>query len=873
MNLSKKIKFIFILFIFISQTLLAKELKKITLQLSWHDQFQFAGYYMAKEKGFYEELGFDVEIKPFEFGIDIPQNVNDGKFDFAVGRETLILEKIKNPNIVALYALFQSTPLILLSTKESEINNISDFSNKRVMTTIDDASEVSLKAMITSNKVKLENLTFLKHTHNIDDLINKNTDVISAYISKSPFILQKKGIEYNIFDPKRYGFDMYSDMLYTNQNLINSDLNTVLSFKKASLKGWEYAYSNIEESVDLILKKYNSQKLEKDELIYEANELKKLSYFKTSNLGEIKKDKIQRIYDLYNVMGLVTNSINLDKFIFDIDSLNNYAFTDTQIKYIEEKDSIKMCVMPEAMPYSDIKDGKFTGFVADYINLIEKKIKKPITLVATKNWSESLDFAINKKCDFLSTAMHTKERENYFNFTKSYIDIPFVLLTKNGTSFINDLSSLKDKKISIVENYAIFEALKNKYKNIEFVQVKTIDDGLEKVLNKETFGHIDAISTAWYKLQTKYLTLFSISAKLDETSKLSIAVRNDDPILFEVLQKAVLSIDNTQKDEILDKWLSVDYKKEFDYSILWKISLIILIVFIAILYRQKLLKNLNRSLKEKVEEKTKELKEINSILEIRIKKEVEDNLKKDRLLSQQQKMVSMGQMIENIAHQWRQPLSLITTNASAIKLKKQINDLDDDFLNKSLDSILNTSKYLSNTIDDFRYFFKPQKEKSDFYLEKCCSKTIDLINSNFLSHNIKIIYKIENIKVFGYETELIQVLINILNNAKDALVSSNINEKLIFIDIFKKEDKAIIEINDNAGGIDEEIINKVFEPYFTTKHQSQGTGIGLFMCQEIIHKHMNGQIFISNTTFEFNNETYKGALVKIILENVVKEGL
>ena len=873
MNLSKKIKFIFILFIFISQTLLAKELKKITLQLSWHDQFQFAGYYMAKEKGFYEELGFDVEIKPFEFGIDIPQNVNDGKFDFAVGRETLILEKIKNPNIVALYALFQSTPLILLSTKESEINNISDFSNKRVMTTIDDASEVSLKAMITSNKVKLENLTFLKHTHNIDDLINKNTDVISAYISKSPFILQKKDIEYNIFDPKKYGFDMYSDMLYTNQNLINNDLSTVLSFKKASLKGWEYAYSNIEESVDLILKKYNSQKLEKDELIYEANELKKLSYFKTSNLGEIKKDKIQRIYDLYNVMGLVTNSINLDKFIFDIDSLNNYAFTDTQIKYIEEKDSIKMCVMPEAMPYSDIKDGKFTGFVADYINLIEKKIKKPITLVTTKNWSESLDFAINKKCDFLSTAMHTKERENYFNFTKSYIDIPFVLLTKNGTSFINDLSSLKDKKISIVENYAIFEILKNKYKNIEFVQVKTIDDGLEKVLNKETFGHIDAISTAWYKLQTKYLTLFSISAKLDETSKLSIAVRNDDPILFEVLQKAVLSIDNTQKDEILDKWLSVDYKKEFDYSILWKISLIILIVFIAILYRQKLLKNLNRSLKEKVEEKTKELKEINSILEIRIKKEVEDNLKKDRLLSQQQKMVSMGQMIENIAHQWRQPLSLITTNASAIKLKKQINDLDDDFLNNSLNSILNTSKYLSNTIDDFRYFFKPQKEKSDFYLEKCCSKTIDLINSNFLSHNIKIIYKIENIKVFGYETELIQVLINILNNAKDALVSSNINEKLIFIDIFKKEDKAIIEINDNAGGIDEEIINKVFEPYFTTKHQSQGTGIGLFMCQEIIHKHMNGQIFISNTTFEFNNETYKGALVKIILENVVKEGL
>ncbi|MDD3055186.1 MAG: ABC transporter substrate-binding protein [Aliarcobacter sp.] len=865
MNYSKKIRTIFILIILLSHTLFAKELKKVTLQLSWLDQFQFAGYYMAKQKGFYEELGLDVEIKPFSFDVDIPKEVNDGKIDFAVGRETLILEKIKNPNIVALYALFQSTPLILMSTKESQINTINDFSNKKIMTTIDDASEVSLKAMISSNKIKPENLTFLKHTHNIDDLINKNTDVISAYISKSPYVLQKKGIEYNIFDPKKYGFDMYSDLLYTNQNLITYDLNTVLLFKKASLKGWEYAYSNMEESVDLILKNYNSHKLEKEELLYEANELKKLSYFKTANLGEIRKDKIQRIYDLYNVMGLVSSPINLDKFVFDINNLNSFTFSSTEIKYIEEKDNIKMCVMPNAMPYSDIKDGKFTGFVADYIALIEKKIKKPIILIPTKSWTESLEFAVNRQCDILSTAMWTKEREKDFNFTKTYMDIPFVLLTKSGTSFINNLSSLKDKKISIVESYAIIETLKNKYKDIEFVTVKTIDEGLEKVLNKETFGHIDTISTAWYKLQIKYLTQLSVSAKLDEVSKLSIATRSDDAILYDIFQKAVSSIDDFEKNEMLNKWVSVEYKKEFDYSILWKVFFVLFLIIIAVIYKQILLRNVNNSLKEKVEEKTKKLRQINNELEIRIKEEVESNLKKDRLLSQQQKMVSMGQMIENIAHQWRQPLSLITTSASGIKLKKQINDLDDEFLDKTLDSIMNTSKYLSNTIDDFRYFFKPQKEKEDFYLENCCNKTVDLLNSNFLSKDIKIINKSEDIKILGYETELIQVLINILNNSKDALEFSKEKDKLIFIDIFRDKDKAIIEINDNAGGIDESIIDKIFEPYFTTKHQSQGTGIGLYMCQEIIHKHMNGKIDISNVNYEYNNKLYKGTLVRITL--------
>ena len=870
MNYSKKIKILFLLIILLSQTLFAKELKKVTIQLSWLNQFQFAGYYMAKEKGFYEELGLDVEIKPFEFGIDIPKDVNDGKIDFAVGRETLILERIKNPNIVALYALFQSTPLILMSTKESGINHINDFSNKRIMTTIDDASEVSLKAMIASNKIKLENLTFLKHTHNIDDLINKNTDVISAYISKSPYILQEKGVEYNIFDPKKYDFDMYSDMLYTNQNLINYDLNTVLLFKKASLKGWEYAYSNFEESVDVIYDKYNTQNLEKEELLYEAKELKKLSYFKTSNLGEIRKDKMQRIYDLYNVMGLIPSAIDLDNFIFDINSLNGFTFSQEEMNYIGKKDNIKMCVIPNSMPYSDIKDGKAVGFVADYISLIENKIKKPIVLVPTKSWTESFAFAKDRKCDILSSAVWTKARESEFSFTKSYIDIPLVLLTKNGTSFINNLSSIKNKKVSIVEDYAILETLKNKYKDIEFITVKNIDEGLEKVLKNEVFGHIDAISTAWYKLQTKYLTQLSISAKLDEVSKLSIAVRSDDSILYEILQKAVLSIDNFVKDDLLNKWVSVEYKKDFDYSVLWKILFVLFIIIIAVVYKQILLRNVNNSLKEKVEEKTKELRQINNELEIRIKEEVEENLKKDRLLSQQQKMVSMGQMIENIAHQWRQPLSLITTGVSGIKLKKQLNDLDDDFFFNTLDSILNTSKYLSNTIDDFRYFFKPQKEKEVFYLEECCRKTIDLMNPNFLNKDIQINYKMENIQISGYETELIQVLINILNNSKDALELLN-DEKLIFIDIFMENKKVIIEIKDNAGGIDEGIMDKVFEPYFTTKHQSQGTGIGLFMCKEIINKHMNGQLNISNQSFEYKNKIYKGTLTRISLENIVIE--
>ncbi|WP_368029771.1 ABC transporter substrate-binding protein [Arcobacter sp. s6] len=867
LNITKFRFYIIFFLIFFTSSLYSQNLKKITLQLSWFDQFQFAGYYMAKEKGFYKDLGLDVEIKPFEFGIDIPKEVSDGKIDFAVGRETLILERTKNRNIVALYALFQATPLILMSTKESGINSINDFSNKNIMTTIDDSSEVSLKAMIISNKVKIEDLHFLKHTHNINDLLDRKTDIISAYISKAPFELQKKGIEYNIFDPKKFGFDMYSDMLFTSESLINSDLNTVLLFKKASLKGWEYAYSNIEESVNVILQKYNSENLKKDELIYEGKELKKLSYFNTVNLGEIKKDKIQRIYDLYNLMGLIPTPVDLDKFVFDLNNLKNLTFSESELKYLERKDNLSMCVVPNAMPFSDIKNDEFIGFVADYMHLIEEKIKKPINLIPTESWAESLKFAQDGKCDILPSAVWTDERDDMFSFTKSYLNIPFVLLTKTDTTFINNISSLKNKKISIVESYTIINILKEKYKNIEFIEVKDIDEGIKKILDGETFGHIDGVSTAWYKIQTKYLTKISISSKLDENVDISIATSHDD-ILFGIFQKAVLSIDEYTKNEILNRWTFTEYKKDFDYSIIWKILIIIILIFMALLYRQRLLKRLNESLIDKVHQKTKKLREVNNKLEERIKKEVDENLKKDRLLSQQQKMVSMGQMIENIAHQWRQPLSLITTSVSGLKIKKMLGELDDDFFNKTLDSVINTSQYLSTTIDDFRYFFKPQREKEDFYLEHCCSRTIDLLQANFMENNIKIICNINDVKVNGYETELIQVLINLLNNSKDALESLEDDKKLIFIDITRENKKAVIKIKDNAGGIDEEIVDKIFEPYFTTKHQAQGTGIGLYMCQEIIHKHMNGYIDISNTEFKYNHKIYKGTLAIIILDIV-----
>ena len=262
----------------------------------------------------------------------------------------------------------------------------------------------------------------------------------------------------------------------------------------------------------------------------------------------------------------------------------------------------------------------------------------------------------------------------------------------------------------------------------------------------------------------------------------------------------------------------------------------------------------------------KRIEKINRNLEIEIEKAVENNRAKDLIMAQQSKMASMGEMLQNIAHQWRQPLSVISAAASGMKLQKDFDQLSDEHFYNSVQNIIRNSKHLSQTIDTFRDFFKTDKHKVLFNLQKTFEKTRKLIDSKYRSSDISIIDSIEGVELVGLESDLIQVLMNILNNAKDAF--DNVDQqqdKYIFIDVNKDEHNAIIKIKDNAGGISPDIINKIFDPYFTTKHKAQGTGIGLFMSTEIISKHMNGSFNVQNQTYDYKDTTYTGAEFKITL--------
>ncbi|WP_419769233.1 MAG: ATP-binding protein [Candidatus Marinarcus sp.] len=238
--------------------------------------------------------------------------------------------------------------------------------------------------------------------------------------------------------------------------------------------------------------------------------------------------------------------------------------------------------------------------------------------------------------------------------------------------------------------------------------------------------------------------------------------------------------------------------------------------------------------------------------------------KKNKLIIHQSKMAALGEMIENIAHQWRQPLSTISTIATGIEVKKEMDDLDDEYILDSMKIINNHSQYLSNTIDDFRKFFDKNPKKVPFNIKQSIEKSFELLYSRLRTSHIQIEKNLFDVSIYGLENEFIQVIINLINNAIDALAQTQDN-KLIRIEMKKNEKEICITISDTGGGIEQEIIEKVFDPYFTTKTKNQGTGIGLYMSDEIISRHMNGKIEVMNSYLNYGDREYLGAKFIITL--------
>jgi len=272
------------------------------------------------------------------------------------------------------------------------------------------------------------------------------------------------------------------------------------------------------------------------------------------------------------------------------------------------------------------------------------------------------------------------------------------------------------------------------------------------------------------------------------------------------------------------------------------------------LQAQEELKKAHAELEDRVIERTRELGiankqlvEFQETLQDKIDKSVAENRLKDHIMMLQSRQAVMGEMIGHIAHQWRQPLNTIGLLTQSLLFSFRNANLSDELLEDRVNKIMVVLEHMSETIDDFRNFFNPNHEKINFSVLSVVQKTLSFVESSFQKHKIELDLEIEeDCQVNGYENEYSQVLMNLLINAKDALVSQNEDNRKIWIRVSRRMGKSFLEIGDNAGGISSEIQDKLFDPYFTTKKDEDGTGLGLYICKTIVEQKMSGYIDVSN---------------------------
>jgi PAS domain S-box-containing protein len=269
----------------------------------------------------------------------------------------------------------------------------------------------------------------------------------------------------------------------------------------------------------------------------------------------------------------------------------------------------------------------------------------------------------------------------------------------------------------------------------------------------------------------------------------------------------------------------------------------------AVLYYEGMLEEITERKKseEALRESEQKYRQLSEALEQRVNETVNELRQKDKLLTIQSRQTVMGEMLNNIAHQWRQPLNMLGLLAQELQMTQKMTGLSEEFVEANVKKTLEIIRRLSKTIDDFRYFFKSDAERVEFKVSEQIEKSVSLLEGSFKAHGIRTeVHRTGDPAICGYPGEFIQVLLNILINARDALVARQVDSPLISITLSSQGTRTVLCIADNAGGIPEEIQDKIFEPYFSTKGPRQGTGIGLFMCKTIIEKNMNGSLSVRN---------------------------
>ena len=288
------------------------EITTVKLQLKWKHQFQFAGYYAAIEKGFYNEVGINVKLIEADKNINLTNAVFENKAEFGVSTSDIFLSRSQLKPAVILASIFQHSPQVIIAAKKSGITHVHDLVGKTIML---ETLAADIISYLKDENISHSNINIIEHTYCIRKLLNGETDAITAYLTDEPYLLDSLNFEYTVISPLNGGIDFYGDILYTSETLIKKSPKLVNNFLSASLKGWKYAMNNTEEIVDIIYEKY-SKRHSKEHLRFEANKMKHFIMQDVIEIGYSNIGRWNNIIETYKKLGLIDKNTNSDGLLY-----------------------------------------------------------------------------------------------------------------------------------------------------------------------------------------------------------------------------------------------------------------------------------------------------------------------------------------------------------------------------------------------------------------------------------------------------------------------------------------------------------------------------------------------------------------------------
>jgi ABC-type amino acid transport substrate-binding protein len=553
------IKIVFLSFLLIT-SLVSND--KVTLQLKWFHQFQFAGYYAAKEKGFYDEVGLDVEIKERNSKINNIEQVINGEATYGIADSILLLYKAKDKPVVIVSPIFQHSAGVVYSLKEKQLNSPYKFDGKDMLFYENDTDGFAILGMLKHLNI-IPNLIRDREKNDHLKLLKGEVDLAPAYLGNELFYFKEKNIEINIINPSNYGFDLYGDMIFTTQNEAQNNPTRVRKFKEASIKGWKYALNNQEEIIQLIKRKYNQEK-SLEHLRYEANIINKLITKDFVEIGTIDEGRISYIFNLYKSFGLTNNNLNLESFIFKEYSeafKDKIKLTPKEIQFLKDKPSIKVSNELDWAPFDFAVNDKPMGYSIDLLNLIAKKLDLKVEYINGYTWDKLISLFKNRELDLLHSLAKNKERIEFGIFTKPYIRYQTHFVTRLNHDDITQIKQVSDKTFVVGKNWAIDNYLTKNYPQLKIIRVSTLDE----ILNYVSSGKADIAilnkNVANYHIKKRNILNLKTSSWFKNFDKnkaqmLHFLTQKDQPLLASILNKALESLTLKEIEKINNKWFN-----------------------------------------------------------------------------------------------------------------------------------------------------------------------------------------------------------------------------------------------------------------------------------------------------------------------------